>query len=66
MTTFGAEVKAALARARAGQLVGPRTEADLARTIGLRASTLHRKLRGERPMVPYVERRIRAALGMET
>lgn len=62
LTPFCAAVVAALDARRAGLHDGPRSVADLATTIGVRASTMHVQLTGRRPMPVDVAAAIRRAL----
>ena len=62
LTPFGVAVVAALDARRAGLHDGPRSVADLATVIGVRASTLHLQLTGRRPMPANVAAAIRRAL----
>lgn len=57
-----ATVNAALSARRDAMSPGPRNMADLARVIGVRASTLHLQLTGRRPMSAETAAAIRRAL----
>ena len=62
LTPFGATINAALTARRDAMRDGPRSMADLARVIGVRASTLHLQLTGRRPMPAETAAAIRRAL----
>ena len=57
-----ATISAALNARRDAMRDGPRNMADLARVIGVRASTLHLQLTGRRPMPAETAAAIRRAL----
>ena len=57
-----ATITSALDARRDAMRDGPRNMADLARVIGIRASTLHLQLTGRRPMPAETAAAIRCAL----
>jgi len=62
MTDIATATAAALAARREAMAPGPRSMTDLARIVGLRASTLHLQLTGQRPMPAETAAAIRRAL----
>lgn len=62
MTDIATAITSALNARREAMAPGPRSVADLARIVGLRASTLHLQLTGRRPMPAEVAAAMRRAL----
>jgi len=62
MTVLATAITSALNARREAMSDGPRSVADLARIVGVRASTLHLQLTGRRPMPADVAAAIRRAL----